>query len=61
MVGTRFMYHSEIERYYHYWERRIFNAITTMLLRGGKTAMQFDMQLGVFALQCDTPWTCWNG
>ena len=21
-------------RYYHYWERRIFNAITTMLLRG---------------------------
>ena len=24
-------------RYYHYWERRIFNAITSMLLRGMST------------------------
>lgn len=50
VVGTPRYTTLRLKRYYHYWERRIFNAITTMLLRGGTTAIQVDMQLGVLAV-----------
>ncbi|CAK8985449.1 unnamed protein product [Durusdinium trenchii] len=36
-AGTKTGMAPSMAEYYHYWERRIFNAITTMLLRGMST------------------------
>lgn len=39
-------------RYYHYWERRIFNAITTMLLRGQALPADNKRLLNQFVSLC---------